>query len=176
MTTELAEKAVYRVHINAPIEKVWSELVKTDEVLPFFFGAVCNTEDGLKVGAKIAMRTKDDKYTSVVGEVLEFDPPYRYSHTLKFTNMDDPYSTVIYELSEKDGGVEFSLTTLNVPAGTKTEKSMAQGSPFIINTLKALCETGRPTLSGRLMLGMISLMTPFTPKECLSKNWPYEKI
>ena len=29
-------------------------------------------------------------------------------------NMDDPYSTVIYDLVEKDGGVEFSLTTLNV--------------------------------------------------------------
>lgn len=173
---EIAEKAIYRVHIDAPIEQVWSQLVKTDEVLPFFFGAVCNTDNGLEVGSKIAMRTKDNKYTSVVGEILEFEPPYRYSHTLKFTNLEDPYSTVTYLLEEKDGGVEFSLITTNVPAGSKTEKSMAQGSPFIINTIKALCETGKPTLSGRMMLGMISLMTPFTPKVCLSENWPYEKI
>ena len=33
----IADKAVYRVVINAPIDKVWAELVKTDEVLPFFF-------------------------------------------------------------------------------------------------------------------------------------------
>jgi len=35
------EKFVWKVTINAPIETVWNTLVKTDEVLPFFFGAVC---------------------------------------------------------------------------------------------------------------------------------------
>lgn len=49
------EKAVYRVLINAPIETVWSELVKTDEVLPFFFGAVCQTENGLVAGEPMAI-------------------------------------------------------------------------------------------------------------------------
>ena len=74
--TKYAERAVYKVMINAPIEKVWSALVKTDTVLPFFFGGVCDTP-GLTPGAPIAMRTKDGKFTSVVGEVLEFEPPHR---------------------------------------------------------------------------------------------------
>ena len=38
---KLADKAVYRVVIQASLEAVWSTLVKTDEVLPFFFGSVC---------------------------------------------------------------------------------------------------------------------------------------
>ncbi len=58
MTEDISEKAVYRVQIKAPIEKVWSELVKTDEVLPFFFGAVCNTEDGLKGAQKLPFAPK----------------------------------------------------------------------------------------------------------------------
>lgn len=170
-----SEKSVYRVIINAPIEMVWAELVKTDEVLPFFFGAVCKTTGKLEPGTQIAMRTKDEKYTSVVGEVLEFDPPYRYSHTLKFTNLDDPFCTIIYELKEVGGGVEFSLITTNVAKGTKSEKSMAQGGPFIVNTLKSVCENGKPTFSGRMLLMIINLMAPFTPKVCRTENWPFKK-
>ena len=81
-----AAKAVYKVTIHAPIETVWSELVKTDEVLPFFFGAVCKTPGELAPGSPMAMQTTNGKYRSVVGKVLEFSPPYRYSHTLKFTS------------------------------------------------------------------------------------------
>lgn len=73
-----AEKAIYEVFIEAPIEKVWGELVKTDEVLPFFFGSVCKTTGELTVGVPMAMDTTNGKYRSVVGKVLEFDPPNRY--------------------------------------------------------------------------------------------------
>ena len=68
------EKSYFRVVIRAPIHKVWAELTRTDAVLPFFFNAVCKTP-GLKVKAPVRMRSKDGKYTSVVGDVLEFEPP-----------------------------------------------------------------------------------------------------
>lgn len=171
-----AEKAIYRVTINAPIDVVWSELVKTDEVLPFFFGAVCKTSGELTIGAPIAMQTNSGKYRSVVGKVLEFDPPYRYSHTFKFTGYDDPPCTVTYELKERDGAVEFSLITSNVPVATKTEKGMAQGGKFIVQTLKSVCETGKPSLAGRLMLGFMGMFEPLTPKVSRTENWSFDKI
>lgn len=169
-------KAVYKVIINAPIDTVWSELVRTDEVLPFFFGSVCKTPGRLEAGQPMAMQTPDGKYCSVVGKVLEFNPPYRYSHTFKFTNYDDPPCTVTYELKEVDDGVEFSLITTNVPAGTKTGSSMAQGGKFIVNTFKSVVETGRPEFGARLMLAMMKLFTPFTPKVCKSENWSFDTI
>ncbi|MEM8815551.1 MAG: SRPBCC domain-containing protein [Pseudomonadota bacterium] len=175
-TTSNSNKAIYKVTIAAPIGKVWDELVKTDEVLPFFFGSVCKTTGEIEVGAPIAMQTKNGKYRSVVGKVLEFDPPFRYSHTFKFTNYDDPPCTVSYELKEVDGGTEFLLITTNVPAGTKTEKGMAQGGPFIVNTFKSIVETGRPTFGGRLMLGLMGLFEPFSPKVSKSENWSFDKI
>ena len=176
MSGKVAEKAVYKVFIAAPIETVWSELVKTDEVLPFFFGAVCRTTGELAVGKPMAMETPNGKYRSVVGEVLEFSPPHRYAHTFKFTNVDDPPCVVIYELTEVDGGVEFSLITENVPAGTQTEKTMAQGGPFITKTLKEIAETGKPSFGTSMMLSLMGLAAPFTPKSCLSENWSFEKI
>lgn len=174
--TTMTEKAIYKTFIVAPIETVWAELVKTDAVLPFFFGAVCKTPGVLKVGAPMAMQTPSGKNRSVVGVVLEFSPPHRYSHTFKFTNYDDPPCTVTYDLKEVEGGVEFSLITTNVPRDTKTEKSMKQGGKFIIETLKSVVETGRPSLVGRMMLGVMGLFEPLAPKASRSENWTFGKI
>lgn len=170
------ETAVYKVAIKASIETVWNALVKTDDVLPFFFGAVCRTPAGLTPGAPMAMQTKDGKFTSVVGKVLEFSPPHRYSHTLKFTNLDDAPVTVIYDLKETEDGVEFSLTTIGAVPGSKTQASMAQGGPYIVNTLRRIIENGGPGIGGSLMLMLFGLMAPFTPKVCRSENWPFDRI
>ena len=170
---QAAEKSIFRVVIRAPIDKVWAELTRTDTLLPFFFNAVCKTT-GLQEGAPVRMRSKDGKYTSVVGDVTVFEPPHRYSHTFKFTQFDDPWCTVHYVLKEVDEGTEFTLINENVPAGTKTEKYMTQGGTFITENLKALVETGKPTAGGRFALFMMGLFAAFTPKQCLSENWPLE--
>lgn len=172
--TDEVNRDYFRVFIRAPIHKVWAELTRTDSVLPFFFNGTCKTP-GLAVGAPIRMVSSDEKYTSVVGDVVEFEPPYRYAHTFKFTNLDDPPCIVRYELKEADGGTEFTLINENVPRGTKSEKYMTSGGHFITKNLKALVETGKPTGGGRLALFMMSLFAPFTPKACLSENWPFDR-
>lgn len=174
-TDAAPDRQVYRVFIAAPIEAVWNTLVKTDEALPFFFGAVCDTADGLKPGASMRMVTPNRKFASVVGEVLEFAPPRRYAHTLKFTQWDDAPCTVIYELSEAPGGTDFQLITENVPAGTRTAKSMDQGGGFITQNLKSLVETGRPAFSGRMVSMLGPVMGLFTPARCRIENWPLER-
>lgn len=166
-----ASRQYFEVQINAPIHEVWARLTRTDEVLPFFFNAVCRTS-GLEQGAQIRMVSRDGRYTSVVGEVLEFEPPFRYAHTFRFTAEDDPPCVVRYRLEERDGGTRFTLINENVPAGTKTEKYMTQGGTFITQNLKSLAETGKPTFGGRLALMMMGLMAPFTPARSKSENWP----
>jgi uncharacterized protein YndB with AHSA1/START domain len=121
------------------------------------------------------MATPDGKFVNVVGEVLEFSPPYRYSHTMKFTTLPDPPSTVTYVLKEVPEGTEFSLITENVPAGTKTEKYMAQGGGFITENLKSLVETGKPAFSGKMVKLVNTLSAPFTPKAARAENWPLRK-
>jgi uncharacterized protein YndB with AHSA1/START domain len=167
-------KQLFRVTIRASIEDVWETLTKEGEPLPFFFGSVLHTT-GLVPGAPIRMRTPDNKYTGVVGEVLEFDPPYRYSHTFRFTSLDDPPCKVTYELREVAGGVEMTLISEQVPVGTKTEKYMAGGGKFITQTLQSLVETGRPHFKSRMILRMIRLTQWTTPRKCLSTNWPLDR-
>jgi len=169
-----AERQYFRVVIRAPIHKVWAELTRCDSVLPFFFNSRCATP-GLAPGAPVRMLSKDGKYASVVGDVLEFDPPHRYAHTFKFTNFDDPLCVVRYVLKEVPEGTEFTLINEGVPAGTKTEKYMTSGGNFITANLKALVETGKPTAGGRFALFMMGLFAPFTPKQCKAEYWPFDR-
>ena len=80
----VGEKAVFKVHIKGTIDEVWHEITKTDELQVAMFNTRMHT-NGLEPGGKIHMRSGNGKYTGVVGEVLEFDPPNRFVHTFKFT-------------------------------------------------------------------------------------------
>src|SRR5262245_43561078 len=128
--------------------------------------------DGLQPGGQIRMRSPGRKNTAIVGEVLEVTPPFRYVHTFRFTQFDDPPCTVIHELKEIEGGVEYTLTHENVPAGTRTAKQMNQGGALICKTLKAVVERGRPTFGVRLLYRLFRLLEPLTPGRCRSEHWP----
>jgi len=166
---------VSRVVVKGSIEDVWREITKTDEPQQAIFNARMHRL-GLAPGSPIRMRTPDNRYTSVVGEILEADPPRKLSHTMKFTAYDEPWCKVTYELRETPEGVEFTLTSEDVVPGTKTAKDMERGGPFIVGTLKAVVENGRPPLGTRLLYALFGLIGPLlTPKTCRSEHWPLEE-
>ncbi|RLJ60193.1 uncharacterized protein YndB with AHSA1/START domain [Litoreibacter meonggei] len=175
MTEPVYAKAnINRTFINAPIETVWSTLVATDKALPFFFGSICQTTDGLKVGARYRMVHPNKKVAMVVGEVLAFEPPHIYAHSFQMTNIDEPSCKVTYELVEKDGGTEFTLTIENAIEGGKLIKEMVSAQGFIGTNLKALCETGRPAFTGR-MVGILSPIFGLLAKRNQHiENWPLD--
>lgn len=164
-------RIVSKVFIRGSIQAVWREITKTDELQKCFFNMRMHT-NGLAPGGKVRMRTGDGKYTAVVGDILEFDPPRRFAHTFRFTQYDDPPCKVIYELKEVEGGVEFTLTTDDLAVGTRTAKDMTRGGDFICKTLKAIVETGRPPLGVRMLHVLFKLLAFMTPAKCRSENWP----
>lgn len=167
-----APKSIHHTVINAPIETFWATLVATDTPLPFFFGAVCDTEDGLRPGAGMRMLHPNGKIAMVVGEVLEFDPPHRYSHTFQMTNLDDGPCKVTYELTESPEGTVFALIIEDAIEGSKLHKQMISSQGFIASNLKAMAETGRPAFSGR-MVGLLSpIMAAFAKPSQRVENWP----
>lgn len=168
-------RSVFKVFIKGTIQAVWHEITQRDRPQPCMFNSRLDT-DGLRPGGQIRMRTPSGKFTGVVGEVIEFDPPRRYGHTFRFTNLNDPECKVFYDLKEVPGGVEFTMTLEEMPKGTKTEKQMSQGAKLIVNTLKSVVETGRPSFGTRLLFAFIGLMEPFSPKACRSENWPLKKL
>lgn len=167
-----ADRAVYKVLINAPIEIVWSELVNTQKPRPFFWNSTWDTPGALKAGSPYRMLSKDKKVVAVIGDIIEMEPPRRMTTSFRLTALDDPVSRVTYELKETPQGVEFSLITENVLAGSKSEKSMASGARFIVENFKAFVETGKATFGARMTLAMMDLMAPMAPKALRSENWP----
>jgi len=163
-------QALFRIHIRGSLHDVWQEITRTDDVIPCFFNMRMHAER-LAKGARMQMRTRSGKYVGVVGEILEWDPPRRFAHTFRFTQLDDPPCKVSYELAEKDGGVEFTLRISELTPGTKSARQMTQGAPMILNTLKAVIETGRPALGTRVLYALFALLEPMTPKRCRTDNW-----
>ena len=77
-----------------------------------------------------------------------------------------------YDLKQVEGGVEVTLTVLNIPAGTKTANEMQRGGMFILNNLKAIVETGRPPLGSRVMYVAFGALEFVLPNRTRSENWP----
>jgi uncharacterized protein YndB with AHSA1/START domain len=163
--------ALFRIVIKADIQRVWRELTKTDEAQGAVFNAWLHTT-GLVPGGRLQMRTGTGKHVLVVGEVLEIDPPRRFVHSHRFTQHDDPVCQVAYELKPVAGGVEVTLRVSGMPAGTRTARSMQQGGDMILQTLKAIAETGRPPLRTRLMYAAFGALEFVLPRRTRSEHWP----
>lgn len=165
------EDAIFRIFIQADIQRVWHELTKTGEAQGAVFNAWLHTT-GFKAGDRMQMRTGSGKHVIVDGDIVAFEPPHRFAHTHRFTQYDDPVCTVSYELKPVGAGVEVTLRVIGLPAGTPTGKSMASGGTMIVNTLKAICETGRPSFGTRLMYWMFDHMEFVLPARTRSASWP----
>ncbi|WP_375691521.1 SRPBCC domain-containing protein [Pseudooceanicola sp. LIPI14-2-Ac024] len=165
---------VNRTFIAAPVDTVWSLLVATDTVLPFFFGAICDTRDGLRPGARMRMVHPNRKIAMVVGEVLAFEPPHLYAHTFRMTHIDEPPATVTYRLTPADGGTMFELEIAEARRGGRLEREMLGAQKFIGTNLKALAETGKPAFSGRMVMALSPLIAMTAKKEQRIANWPLE--
>lgn len=169
-----ADRQVYRVIINAPIETVWSELVKTSAPRPFFWNGSWDAK-AMSAGNRYRVTMNGGASVAVIGDILEMDPPNRMVTSFRLTALPDPASTVTYTLKEmENGATEFCLITENVPAGSKSEKSMASGSKFIVDNLKAFVETGKPTFGAQMLIGLYALMAPMTPKSMSAEQWPID--
>jgi uncharacterized protein YndB with AHSA1/START domain len=162
------DKAVFRIVIAGSQEAIFKELTKTDSPQGAVFNAMLTlASPGLVAGKRMQMRTVSGKRTMVVGEVVEYDPPRRFSHLHRFAQHNDPVCKVIYDLKPVQGGIEVTLTVEDLAAGTKSANEMQRGGMFILNNLKAIVETGRPPLGTRMMYWMFGL-----PKSTRSENWP----
>ncbi|MEM8932262.1 MAG: SRPBCC domain-containing protein [Acidobacteriota bacterium] len=168
-----AGKAVFRIDIRGTIDDVWTELVRTDGPQRAMFNTVLHT-DGVAPGGQLRMRSLNGRYTGVVGEYLTVERPMRLSHTMRFTNFDDPPATIVYHLEDLGGSVRVTMTVENIPVGTKSAKQLRQGGPFILKNLKAILETGKPTLGARILYVLFGLLEPLSPASSRSEHWPVD--
>jgi uncharacterized protein YndB with AHSA1/START domain len=163
--------AVFRVTIKGSVDAVWRELTKQDEPQAAVFNA-CLHAQALVAGRSMQMRTANGKNVMVIGKITRFEPKTCFAHTLRFTQYDDPECEVTYLLRPTDAGIECTLTIDRMPVGTRTAKDMQSGGKMIVDTLKAMVETGRPALGVRIMYTMFGVLGFVLPKRTRTENWP----
>jgi Activator of Hsp90 ATPase homolog 1-like protein len=167
-----AQDAVFRIFIRADIQRVWRELTKQGEAQGAIFNAWLHSSGALKAGVPMQMRTGSGRHVIVDGAVEVFEPPFRFVHTHRFTQYDDPVCRVSYELKPVGDGVEVTLKVLGMPSGSKTATSMTSGGTAILDTLKQICETGRPALGTRVKYGLFDLLEFVLPARTKAEHWP----
>jgi uncharacterized protein YndB with AHSA1/START domain len=129
--------------IEAPPEEVWEALTTPDLIEKWFFGV--RTETDWKVGSPI-VHTGEWQGKPYVdkGEIVRFDPPKVLVHThwSELSGVpDEPrnYQEVTWEVGERDGGSELTITEHNLPnEEAKTASEQAWGT--VLENLKELLE------------------------------------
>src|SRR5918996_4855404 len=106
--------------IDAPIDRVWTAITTPSEIKRWFFGV--DTQSDWKVGSQL-VHTGEYQGKPYVdkGEILEIEPPKRLVHThwsdiSGKPDMPEHYQTVAWDLLERDGGTQLTITEQNLPS------------------------------------------------------------
>lgn len=153
---------VLSIRIDRPVERVWEEITKTGRVQRALFNTVL--ESDLLPGHRLRYYSPDRKRVFVVGEVVEVDPPRKFSHTYRFTTWKGgPLTLVTWELAEDAGGCRVTLTHSGWSSEHEAYDDTVGGWQKILKLLKHDLETGRLPFQTRVVfriLGWLSFTLP----------------
>lgn len=169
MSTESSlGEVVYSVDIGVPVQAAWDELTKLGKVQVPMMNTVLECD--LEPGAPMRYYNPSRKRILVVGTLMEIEPPHRMVHTYRFTDLDESETLVTWQLDEIPTGVRVTVTHGRFTDQTGTHKRVDGGWAFILKTLKAVLETGKPPLVARLAYGAMSALSFMQPKKTLAEN------
>ena len=151
---------LHSILIRAPQQKVWDELTKTNVMLPYYFETSLDAE--WKPGGRFRFYGHGRDW--IHGEVVEFSPITRFSHTFRFTHFEEPPQKVTFELATEDGQTRVTVRHENLAKAPKHAKSVKGGWPHILKNLKSVIEAGKLPLGTRLQYRLMKIMMPLAPK------------
>lgn len=174
MTDPKTIEHVLSIEINAPVQRVWDEITKTGGVQRPLYNTVLHTD--FKPGGRLRYSSPDGKRVFVVGEIVEVRPPELFSHTYKFTQRDEPFTLVTWQLEETPAGCRVTLTHGGFTDRSWKPEKVKAGWQEILGLLKAQVETGDIPFKTKIMYGMMGAMMFLLPKsmkaeEVAKKGW-----
>ena len=132
--------------VDAPVEAVWKAITTPAEIKKWFFGV--DTESEWTVGSQLIHRGEYQGKPYVdKGEILDFEPPRRLVHTHWSDASGQPdaaehYQTVAWDLADRDGGTELTITEENLPSNEAATTSEAAWA-VALKSLKEQLERAR---------------------------------
>jgi len=134
---------VYVTYIRSTPEKVFEAITKP-EIARRYWGHE-NVSDWMPGSAWQHVRANEQRTVQVVGKVVEVAPPTRLVITWASPSQAaDPasYSRVSFDVAAYEEMVRLTVTHDELEAGSGMAKSIQQGWPIVLSSLKSLLETG----------------------------------
>lgn len=154
---------VLSIHIAVPVARVWEEITKTGRVQRALYNTVLETD--LVPGSRLRYYSPDRKRVFIVGEVVEVDPPRKFSHTYWFTTWKTGGPTLVtWELAEEAGGSRVTVTHSGWTAAHAAAKKTGAGWQEILGLLKQELETGGIPRKTRVMYAVMNALLFMMPK------------
>ena len=136
---------VYVIYIASTADRVWKALLD-GEFTRQYWGHE-NVSDW-QVGSEWQHRDPGPSGSvRILGEVLESKPPHRLVMTWaepKDKAVRDRHSRVAFDIEQVGEMVRLTITHDELEAGSEMDRSIRQGWPRVLSSLKSLLETGRP--------------------------------
>ena len=136
---------VYVTYIAAKAETVWKALLDGEFTRQYWGGE--NVSDW-KPGSEWEHRRDNAESTvAMLGVVLEAAPPNRLVMSWadpKDKARRDRHSRVTFEIEPLADMVRLTVTHDELEAGSDMQRSISQGWPKVLSSLKSLLETGKP--------------------------------
>ena len=134
---------IYVSYIASTPEKVFKALTSPEATGKFWFGNAVTSD--WKVGSPVTFHREGKLILK--GEVLEYDPPRRLSHS--FQPMHDEKfsgerpSRVVYEIEQQRDQVKLTVTHDDFAEDSKVFASISNGWPLVLSSLKSYLEANR---------------------------------
>lgn len=135
---------VYVTYILSTPEKVF-EAIARPEVTRRYWGHE-NVSDWKAGSSWEHVRANDERTVKVVGKVVEATPPTRLVITWATpAQAADPanHSRVTFAIEDYESMVRLTVTHDELDAGSDMAKTMKNGWPVVLSSLKSFLETGR---------------------------------
>lgn len=166
--TSLPEHVV-SIHIGVPVQRVWEEITKTGRVQRALYNTVLVTE--LEPGARLRYYSPDRKRVFIVGEVVEVEPPRKFSHTYLFTMWKSGGPTLVtWELEPEGDGTRVTVTHSGWTDAHEAPEKVAAGWREILSLLKSDLETGTIPLKTRVVYRLMSWFSFALPASTKPEN------
>jgi uncharacterized protein YndB with AHSA1/START domain len=136
---------VYVTYISSSPEKVWKALIDPATTAKYWQHE--NLSDW-KAGSRWEHRAVDkDRTLRLVGKVIESSPPRRLVMTWALPAdeaSEQKHSRVTFEIEPVGDLARLTVTHDQFEPGSEMFKSIQEGWPKVLSSLKSLLETGRP--------------------------------
>jgi uncharacterized protein YndB with AHSA1/START domain len=133
---------VFQVYIRTTPKQLWQAITDPDFTLRYFRQS--RVESTWGPGDRMTYWIGDDLV--VDGNVLEAEPPKRLVTTWSFRRdpamREDPPSRVTWEIEPLGETCKLTLVHDDFPSETATYRSVGNGWPLVLSSLKSLLETG----------------------------------